>query len=123
VAVTTAVTIRALTPDIFNTMACQGLPDRPFPWLRCDATVHNTIYDLFLCNNCEKIRDEAKPGAATDIVINTTANLPADQLKPKRQKAVSISAAPKTRRQQSTRPAAIEKFVSADVQLLSTASS
>jgi len=25
-------------------MACQDLPDRPCPWLRCDATVHNTIY-------------------------------------------------------------------------------
>jgi len=49
--------------------------------------------------------------------------LPADQLKPKRQKAVPISAAPKTRRQQSTRPAAVENSVSADVQLLSTASS
>jgi len=81
------------------------------------------MYDLFLCNNCEKIRDEAKPRAATDIVINTTANLPADQLKPKRQKGVLISTAPKTRRLQSTRPAAVEKSVSADVQLLSTASS
>jgi len=98
VAVTTAVTIRALTPDIFNKMACQGLPDQPCPWLLCNATVHNTIYDLFLCNNCEKIRDEAKPGAATDIVISTTADLPADQLKPKRQKAFPISAGPKTRR-------------------------
>jgi len=70
-----------------------------------------------------RISDEANPGAATDIVINTTANLPADQLKPKRQKAVLMSTAPKTRRQQSTRPAAVEKSVSANVKLLSTASS
>jgi len=75
--------------------------------------------------HCEIIRDKAKPGAATDIVINTTlsTSLPADQLKPKRQKAVPISAAPKTCRQQSTRPAAIEKSVFSYVQLLSTASS
>jgi len=81
------------------------------------------IYDLFLCNNCEQIRDEVKPGAATDIDIYTTANLLADQLKLKRQKAVPISATQKTHRMQSTRLAAIEKSVSADIQPLSTASS
>jgi len=70
-----------------------------------------------------KSRDEAIPSAATDIVINTTANSPADQLKPKWQKADLISTAPKTRRQQSTRLAAVEKSVSADVQLLSITSS
>jgi hypothetical protein len=30
------------------------------PLLRCDKTVRNTIYDLFLCHDCERIREEEK---------------------------------------------------------------
>ena len=37
---------------------CEGLPDRPCPKLRCDSTVHYTIFDLFLCHYCERIRGE-----------------------------------------------------------------
>jgi hypothetical protein len=125
VAVTTAVTTLALTPVIFNTMACQGLPDRPCPWSRCDDTVHNTIYDLFLCNNCEKTRDEAKTDAATKttvVDVNTAANLPAGQRRQRRQKDDSIPAAPTTRRKQSTRSATNENAVSTNVQLLSAVS-
>jgi len=124
VAVTTAVTTLVLTPDIFNTMACQGLPDRPCPWLRCDATVHNTIYDLFLCNKCEKIRDEAKTSTATTVVeANTAANLPAGQRKQRRQKDDSIPAEPTTRRKQSTRSTNIDIVKPVNVQPLSTVSS
>ena len=39
---------------------CQGLPDGPCPQSRCDASVHNTIYDLFLCDHCERIRDQGR---------------------------------------------------------------
>jgi len=47
---------------------CQGLPDRPCPWLKCDNTVHNTIFDLFLCYDCEKIRVEAKQRPYEQVV-------------------------------------------------------
>jgi len=87
-------------------------PDRPCLWLRCDATVHNTMYDLFLCTKCDKIRDEAVTGAAikktTEVDITTVANLLAIQLKQKRQKADPSPAEPKTRRKPSTRSAAID---------------
>ena len=39
---------------------CQGLPHKKCPLSRCDKTVRNTIYDLFLCHDCERIRDEEK---------------------------------------------------------------
>ena len=39
---------------------CQGLPDRPCPELCCDSTVHWTIYDLFLCNHCERTRERLR---------------------------------------------------------------
>lgn len=41
---------------------CQGLPDGPCPESRCDGTVHNTTYDLFLCSQCEQKRDAAVVG-------------------------------------------------------------
>jgi len=57
------------------TLPCQGLPDRPCPWLRCDVTVHNTIYDSFLCHNCELTRVKAEiskgaPTVAADSMIS-----------------------------------------------------
>lgn len=127
-AVTTAVTTLVLTPDFFNTMAmaCQGLPDRPCPWLQCDATVHNTIYDLFLCKKCEKTRDDATTSAATKITVvdvNSAAILPAGQRKQKRQKDDPTPAAPIISRKKSTRSATKDNSVAANVQLLSTASS
>ena len=102
-------------------MACQGLPDRPCPWLRCDDTVHNTIYDLFLCNNCEKTRAEATTKTSV-FDDNTTANTSAGQRKQRRQKVDSIPDAPATRRKQSTRLATNDNAVSANVQLLSNVS-
>ena len=49
-------------------MAYQGLPYKPCPKMRCDNTVLNTIYDLFLCGDCERICDEErmKVGANTE---------------------------------------------------------
>lgn len=49
---------------------CQGLPDRPCPKLRCDNTVHNTIYDLFLCYDCERMRDDTALTSASVCSIN-----------------------------------------------------
>jgi hypothetical protein len=46
---------------------CQGLPDRPCPDSRYDATVKNTIYDLFLCRQCELKRDAAKLSTSTAV--------------------------------------------------------
>lgn len=54
---------------------CQGLPDRPCPRLKCDDTVHNTIYDLFLCVECERMREQTnkKQGSAvTKDTLNTS---------------------------------------------------
>lgn len=42
------------------TNRCEGLPSGPCPSSRCDNTVHNTIYDLFLCASCDKARAEAE---------------------------------------------------------------
>jgi hypothetical protein len=100
-------------------MACQGLPDRPCLWLRCDTSVHDTIYDLFLCNKCEKTRDEAKTGAVTKstaVDVDTANNVPAGQRKQRRQKDDPTPAVPATRRKQSTRSAAIDNSASANVQ-------
>ena len=53
---------------LYSTMErCQGLPDRPCPDSRCDATVKNTIYDLFLCRQCELKRDAAKTSASSAV--------------------------------------------------------
>ena len=35
---------------------CQGLPDGPCPKGRCDASVRNSICDLFLCPDCNNAR-------------------------------------------------------------------
>jgi capsid protein len=50
---------------------CQGLPDRPCPDSRCDATVKNTIYDLFLCRQCELKRDAAKSSASSAVTSDS----------------------------------------------------
>jgi hypothetical protein len=44
---------------------CQGLSDRPCPDSRCDATVKYTIYDLFLCRQCELKRDAAESSTSS----------------------------------------------------------
>ena len=36
---------------------CEGLPTGACPDNRCDKTVKFTIYDLFLCQSCERTRD------------------------------------------------------------------
>ena len=47
---------------------CEGLPFGAYPDNLCDKTVKNTIYDLFLCPYCERIRDaEQANGQATGI--------------------------------------------------------
>jgi len=43
-----------------TSIPCQGLPDRPCPKMRCDSTVPYSIYDLFLCEYCERIRAKEK---------------------------------------------------------------
>jgi hypothetical protein len=47
--------------------SCQGLPDRPWPDSRYDATVPNTIHELFLCRQCELKRDAAKSTASSAV--------------------------------------------------------
>lgn len=39
---------------------CQGLPEGPCPNSRCDTSVRFTIYDLFLCRECELKRNVVK---------------------------------------------------------------
>ena len=57
---------------LYSTMErCQGLPDRPCPDSRCDATVKNTIYDLFLCRQCELKRDAAKSSASSAVTVGS----------------------------------------------------
>jgi uncharacterized coiled-coil protein SlyX len=36
---------------------CQGIPDGPCPSECCDASVKFTVYDLFLCPQCERFRE------------------------------------------------------------------
>jgi hypothetical protein len=61
-------------------LPCQGLPDRPCPWLRSGASVHYTIYDLFLCHKCESTREEENklqlqaPDVTTDGSSNGVAS-------------------------------------------------
>ena len=45
---------------------CEGLPNGPCPESRCDNTVRNTIYDLFLCASCDKVRSELEMNQSTD---------------------------------------------------------
>lgn len=86
-------------------LACEGLPDRPCPRLRCDTSVHNTIYDLFLCNECERTRDEASKKSSERVTAAAAATeaAPAGQIKQKRQKADSVNVASKVRRKQPAR--------------------
>ena len=37
---------------------CEGLPDRPCPKKDFDYKVRYTIYDLFLCEYCDRVRGE-----------------------------------------------------------------
>lgn len=63
-------------------IACQGLPDGQCPSMRCDSSVHNTIYDLFLCNDCERSREimasNKKQGSATTDNSSTSGTLGRD---------------------------------------------
>jgi len=54
---------------------CQGLPDRPCPWLRCDETVQNTTSDLFLCDGCERTRDKARHMKLGSVTIQNSPNI------------------------------------------------
>ena len=42
------------------------MPNGPCPESRCDNTVRNTIYDLFLCASCDKVRTELEMNQSTD---------------------------------------------------------
>ena len=66
---------------LYSTMErCQGLPDRPCPDSRCDATVKYTIYYLFLCRQCELKRDAAKSSASSAVSLSLVAVRPLVQL-------------------------------------------
>jgi hypothetical protein len=41
--------------------SCQGLPNGPCPYDCCDHTVKFSIYDLFLCPRCIRIRENQQP--------------------------------------------------------------
>jgi hypothetical protein len=64
------VAIIKVVPSDMSTVAslpCQGLPNKKCPLLRCDATVRNTIYDLFLCRDCERIRIQENLKLASSV--------------------------------------------------------
>jgi hypothetical protein len=85
---------------------CQGLPDRPCPRLRCDDTVHNTIYDLFLCDDCERAREIAsKKTGPTDMksVSGTSGVTASTTGRSKRASTVANTTAVKPRRKQAMR--------------------
>lgn len=53
---------------------CQGIPDGPCPYGRCDESVKSTIYDLFLCPLCERARENVQvPPRASEDADNATA--------------------------------------------------
>lgn len=84
---------------------CQGLPDGPCPYLRCDASVHSTIYDLFLCNDCERMRDEASRADCdyVDVAATAAPNASSTQQKQKRLKGDPANVVSKGGRKQSRR--------------------
>lgn len=45
---------------------CQGRPDGQCPLGKRDSSVKNTIYDLFLCPDCIKFREDAASNAAAN---------------------------------------------------------
>lgn len=107
---------------------CQGLPDRPCPRLRCDATVRNTIYDLFLCRDCEKIRDESDRGKSASAATTEGSSLVTatkDKTKPKQVAAskdtVKEQRKQATRRGTKTTSSAIEDAVPITTNQLPTA--
>jgi len=51
---------------------CQGRPKGPCPLGKCDSSVKFSIYDLFLCSDCAKFRDN--DSASASMSDNTGSN-------------------------------------------------
>jgi hypothetical protein len=71
---------------------CEGLPGGPCPNSVCDGTVKFTVYDLFLCQSCESIRDESSNTKNDNKARTNKSNADKDK-KPKQPKPVTRSAA------------------------------
>lgn len=52
--------------------SCQGLPDGPCPKACRDRTVHWTVYDLFQCHYCERIRERLRGEEINKLKIPPT---------------------------------------------------
>jgi hypothetical protein len=48
---------------------CQGVPNGPCPRECCDESVKFTVYDLFLCPQCERSRDESSVTAVKSTKV------------------------------------------------------
>jgi hypothetical protein len=46
---------------------CQGIPNGPCPHECCDESVKFIVYDLLLCPQCERSREESAVTAATEV--------------------------------------------------------
>jgi len=70
-------------------MKCQGRPDGPCPNNKNDVTVHNTIGDLFLCDDCEEFRWPTVQASAKGKVPTRTLRLNGKTEKPGKAKKVT----------------------------------
>lgn len=70
-------------------MKCQGRPDGPCPNNKNDVTVHNTIGDLFLCDDCEEFRWPSVQASAKGKVPTRTLRLNGKTEKPGKAKKVT----------------------------------
>jgi hypothetical protein len=84
---------------------------RPCLRLCCNTTEHNTIIDLFLCNDCERTRGEAFTKLKGSVTHSDTVAAEHKQ----KQKTSSDNAVPKGRRKKSARQCADKPTESDDL--------
>lgn len=54
---------------------CEGTPEGPCPNSCCDETVHYSIYDVFVCPACEKVRADRENVSRSDAAHNSANNI------------------------------------------------